>query len=68
MDIITIYKILSKIIEDYTYDLNSENLDNFLINKCIINTLYNIERENYFEEDKLQLINLLYRKLIQYNK
>ena len=68
IDIITIYKILSKIVEEYIYDLNSEKLDNSLINKCIINTLYYIERENYFEEEKPQLINLLYRMLILYNK
>ena len=68
MDIITIYKILSKIVDDYIQDLNSEKLEYSLINKCIINALYYIERENYFEKEKLQLINLLYRILIQYNK
>ena len=68
MNIITVYNILSKIVEDYLHDLNSEKLDNSLITECIINTLYYIEREKYFEEEKPQLIHLLYSILIQYNK
>ena len=56
--------MLSQIIDDLIDDLDPNVIDSSLMEKCIVNAIFYIEREQYFDEEKMDLLVLLVRILI----
>ena len=64
IDNITLFKILSQISEDYIKNLDNNVIDKKLMNKCIINIIFYLEKNQYYEQEKIGLLSLLIRALV----
>ena len=51
--------MLSQIIDDRIDDLDPNVIDSSLMEKCIVNAIYYIEKEKHFDEEKIDLLVLL---------
>ena len=60
----TLFTILSQLSEDYNKNLDSNIIDKTLMNKCIINTIFYVEKNKYFEQEKISFLSLLIRLLV----
>ena len=60
----TLFKILSQISEDYIKNLDNNVIDKKLMNKCIINIIFYLEKNQYYEQEKIGLLSLLIRALV----
>ena len=60
----TLFTILSQLSEDYNQNLDSNIIDKTLMNKCIINTIFYVEKNKYFEQEKISFLSLLIRLLV----
>ena len=60
--------MLSQIIDDYIQNFDEEKLDKLIINQCIINLIFYIEKEKIFEEKKNDVITCLIILLSELNK
>ena len=68
IDILILFKMLSQIIDDYIQNFDEEKLDKLIINQCIINLIFYIEKEKIFEEKKNDVITCLIILLSELNK
>ena len=64
IDVSTLFKMLSQMVDDYINNLDPNAIDSSLMEKCIVNAIFYIEREQYFDEEKMDLLVLLVRILI----
>ena len=62
----TLFNILSQISDEYIENLDNNVIDKKLMNKCIINTIFYLEKNKYFMDEKIGLLSLLIRILIVY--